>query len=117
MVTIARTARAQCLPRVRTMVTWSAAAAEPSEAQPIELENVVRRADQRPFTLHLVDSTQQELPEAASLLDLSDHRFHEPFARGIDRGARLRVQLTGHPVDDGGGFRQGSARTRPRPLA
>jgi hypothetical protein len=28
-----------------------------------------------PVTLHLLESTQQELPEATRLLDLSDHRF------------------------------------------
>jgi hypothetical protein len=81
-----------------------------SQAEAIQLENVVRRAHQRPFPLHLLESTQQELPEAAGLLDLSNHRFHDPFAGGVDRGALFGEQLAGHPIDDRGGRRQGRTR-------
>src|ERR1700730_13876696 len=87
----------------------------PTEA--IQLENVVRRADQGPFALDLLESPQQELPEATGLLDLTNHRFDDRFARGIDRRARLGVQLAGHPVDDRRGLRQRAARTGPRPFA
>src|SRR5207253_9405885 len=83
-----------------------------SQAQAIQLENIVCGAYQRPFTLHCLQSTQQELSEATRLLDLTNHRFDDPFARGIDRRASLRVQLTGHAVDDRGGLRARSARTR-----
>src|SRR5712692_1509368 len=117
MVTIPRAARSQCLSRLRAMATWSSAAAEPSEAEPIELENVVRRADQRPFTLYLLESPQQELAEATRLLDLYDHRFDDPLARGRDRRAGLRVQLAGHPIDNRGGLRHWAARTGPRTFA
>ena len=71
-------------------------------AEAIQLENVVRRAHQRPFTLHLVESAQQELPEAAGLFDLANDRFDDPFPGGIDGGPGLRVQLAGHPLDDRG---------------
>ena len=41
-----------------------------SPAEAIQLQNVVCRAHERPFSLHLLESTQQELPEATGLLDL-----------------------------------------------
>ena len=88
-----------------------------SDAEAIQLENVVRRAHERPFTLHLLESTQQELPEAARLLDLADHGFDDAFAGGIDGRAGLRMQLARHAVDDRGVLRKGTVRTRPRPLA
>src|SRR5262245_41106360 len=88
-----------------------------SDAQPIQLENVVRRAYQRPFPLDLLEATQQELPEAARVLDLADDRFDDPFARGIDGGAGLRLQLASHPVHDRRGLRQRTARTGAGPLA
>src|ERR1700730_17275136 len=73
-----------------------------SPAEAIQLENVVRRAYQRPFALHLLESTQQELPEATGLLDLTNDRFDDRFACGIDSRARLGVQLAGHAGDDRG---------------
>src|SRR5487761_156193 len=49
-----------------------------------ELGEVVGGADQRPFACHLVDATQEELPEASGLLDLSedglDNLLSEPVA-------------------------------------
>src|SRR2546430_12116212 len=89
----------------------------PSDTEAIQLENVVRRAYRRPFPLHLLESPQQELAEAARLLDLADHRFDDPFARGIDSGARLRLQLARHPIADRRRLRHRAARTGPRPLA
>src|SRR6266536_2807598 len=89
----------------------------PSDAEAIQLENVVRRAHQRPFTLHLLESSQQELPEATGLFDLADHWFDDPFARGIHGRAGLRMQFAGHSIDDRGGLRQRSPGTGPRPIA
>src|SRR5918994_1989650 len=89
----------------------------PSDAEAIQLENVVRRAYQRPFALDLLESSQQELPEAPGLFDLPNHRFDDCLARRIDGRAGLRVELAGHPVDDRGARRQRSTRTRPRSLA
>src|SRR5439155_24324887 len=122
MVTLPRTARPRRLPRLGAMAVRASARGErhsisPSQTEAIELENVVRRAHQRPFTLHLLESTQQELPETTSLLDLADHWFDDALARGIDRRAGLRVQLAGHPIDDRGALWEGATRTGPRPLA
>ncbi len=112
MVTLPHAARPQCLSCLRAMAAWFARPESDStllsQAEPIELENVVRCANQLPFALHLLESTQQELPEATGLLDLPDHRFDDPLARGIDCRASLGVQLAGHPVDDRGGLRQRS---------
>src|SRR5437867_4862289 len=88
-----------------------------SVAQAVHLQNVVRRADQRPFTLDLRQPTQEELAKAPRLLDLPDHWFHDCLPRGIDDCARLRVQLARHPIGARRGRRQGAARTGPRSLA
>src|SRR4051812_36653179 len=82
-----------------------------SHAEAIQLENVVRRAHQRPFRLHLVEAAQEELSEAPRLLDLTKYRLDNSFARGIDRSADLRVQLARHAVDDRRGLGQPPART------
>src|SRR6266550_851656 len=70
-----------------------------SSIESMQLQNVVGRADERPFTLHLLEPTQQELPEAPRLLDLANHRFDDRFARRVDGRAGLRLQLAGHAVD------------------
>src|SRR5512134_1024309 len=83
----------------------------------VQLQNVVGRAHERPFTLHLLKPTQQKLSEASRLLDLPNHRFDDRLARRIHGRASLRVQLAGHPIDDRGGRRQGAARTGAGALA
>lgn len=62
----------------------------------------MRRADQRPFALHLLEASQRELLEAAGVLDLSDDWRDLAFAGGVDRRAGSCQQLAGHSVDDGG---------------
>src|SRR5260370_11840529 len=69
-----------------------------SSTEAIQLQNVVRRTYQRPFTLDLRQATQQELAEAACLLDLPNHRFDDRLSRGIDRRARLRLYLARHAI-------------------
>src|ERR1700722_9873314 len=119
IVTFPRAARPPCLSPIAAMAARESCArssrkresAFRSLTEAIQLENIVRRAHQRPFPLHLLESTQQELPEAAGVLDLPNHRFDDPFAGRIDRRAGLRVQLAGHPVDDRGRLREGATRT------
>src|SRR5207247_5516173 len=82
----------------RAAIPRSASAVR-SSVESIQLQNVVGRADERPFALHLLEATQQELPEAPRLLDLAKHGFDDRFARRVDGRAGLRVQLAGHAVD------------------
>src|SRR6266849_4791687 len=98
-----RAARSPC-PRAMTsppsMAAWplsrsmtpSCEAAGHSSAESVQLQNVVRRADQRPLALDLGQPAQQELPEATRLLNLSNHGFDDRFARRVDRRTRLRVR-------------------------
>src|SRR5712692_8237049 len=122
IVTLTRAARPQCLSPLSAMAAWTFRRPESesigcSQAEAIELENVVGRAHERPFPLHLLEATQQELSEAARLLNLSNDRFDDSFAGGVDRRTRLRVQLAGHPVDDRRALRQRSPRTGSQALA
>jgi hypothetical protein len=48
----------------------------------MQLENVVRRADQRPFTPHLRESPQQELPEATRVFDLGEEATAVTYVAG-----------------------------------
>src|ERR1700730_1259583 len=88
-----------------------------SSVESIQLHNVVGRAHERPFTLHLREPTQQQLPEAAGLLDLAKHRFDDRFARRVDGRTGFPVQLPGHAVEPRRGLRQGAAGTGAGALA
>src|SRR5229473_6781821 len=60
--------------------------------------------------LHLVDTTQQKLPESARLLDLAKHRFHYRLAGRVHRFARLGFQLASHAINPRSSLRQRTAR-------
>jgi hypothetical protein len=50
-----------------------------------KLEEVMRQAHQTPFSLGLLQPTQAEAPESPRSLDLTEHRFHHPFAQAVYR--------------------------------
>ena len=76
-------------------------------------------ADQRPFGLHFLDASQQELPEAACLLDLSEYRLDDllsepvPVLRHPARLSLSRMAFVSGPVI----FRLTSAGCLARPVA
>jgi hypothetical protein len=51
---------------------------------PEQLEQVVRRGDQVPFRIHLLQTPQQEAASAPGFLDLAIHRLHDRLALGVD---------------------------------
>ena len=83
-----------------------------------QLQQVVTGADQRPLALNLLQSPQQELPEASALLDLSEYRLHRlhaqrialatPFGLSAYGGRRIRSlaekALGMRPLGAGGGL-------------
>src|SRR6202049_965098 len=48
-----------------------------------QLQEVVGGADHGPFGAHFLYAPQQELAEAASLFDLSEHRFHHLLSQSV----------------------------------
>ena len=59
-----------------------AAAVRPgARSVPVQLVEIVRHADQGPFKARFPAAPQQELTEAAGLLDLSEHRFDRDLAQ------------------------------------
>ena len=64
-----------------------------SQAEAVQLENVVRGAHQRPLGLHLRVAAQQEPTKATRLFDLSEHWFDHRFAGRVHRGPGLGVEL------------------------
>src|SRR5271155_5356070 len=103
MVTLPRAARPRCrraMPSLNWVMSTSdslptcAASQRPpvalrSSVESIQLQNVVGRAHERPFRLHVLESPQQELSEAPGLLDLAKHRFDDRFTRRVDGGPRF----------------------------
>src|SRR5713101_212463 len=69
-----------------------------SIAEPVQLQNVVRETDHGPLPLHVLQTPQEELPEAARLFDLSKHRLHDRFAPGVDGRSHLGLQFPAHAV-------------------
>jgi hypothetical protein len=56
----------------------------------------------RQITAHspctFLQTTQEKLPEAARLFDLSEHRLDDRFALGIDARSHLGLQFPAHAV-------------------
>ena len=53
-------------------------------------------ADHRPFGTHFLYAPQQELAEAASLFDLSEHRFHHLLSQSVGCFEAAVVDLLSH---------------------
>src|SRR5258708_12528330 len=85
-------------------------------AGPVELEHVVRCADQRPFGADFVDAAQQELAAALRLFDLSEDRLDDGLAPRVDTLARLAHQFAFHPLDHRGRLRDAPPGTARHPL-
>src|SRR4051812_47971571 len=65
---------------------------------PCEFCEVVGGADHRPFGRNGVDAAQQELAEAAGLLDLSEHRFHDLLPQPIPASPSCPLQFSSHSL-------------------
>ena len=73
---------------------WSATCGPP------ELQHIVGRTDQRPFTADLAIAPQQELSEPTSLLDLTEDQLDRDLAFGVQAPPALRAQRAAHAVRD-----------------
>ena len=60
--------------------------------------NVQRKADQEPFSLHLLLAPHMEPTEPESFLDPSVRRFRQPLPLGVGSPALRRCQVFPHPV-------------------
>src|ERR1700756_2621001 len=61
-----------------------------------QLQEVVDRADHRPFASALVEAPQQELPEASGMFDLPEHRLNDLFAQPVAAAAGGPLWLCCH---------------------
>jgi len=77
----------------------------------VELQDVVRHTDQRPFTLYFVITAQQELSKSLPVLDLSEHRLHDRLSSGIDFPPDDGLQLAPHTFQGRGRLGDRTART------
>src|SRR5258708_12729853 len=76
-----------------------ASSSDPGEG-PCELGEVVGGADHRPFGLHFLDATQQELPEPPCLLDLSEYRFDDLLSEPVPASPSRPLQLVAHGLGE-----------------
>src|SRR5512145_3406521 len=65
-------------------------------ARPIQLEQVVRQADQHPLGGHVSDSAEGKAPEAAELLDLPEDGFDDRLAQRVEAPPGGRGELRPH---------------------
>src|SRR5438552_3236238 len=95
-----RTVAAACALRSRAPSEWIFPGSSRSyqrHRRP-QLQDVVRRADQRPLVPHPLDPASQELPEPPRLLDLSEHRFHDNLAPTVGLPAAGGEELARHAL-------------------
>ena len=83
-----------------------------------QLQQVVSRADQRPFAPDLIETAELELPEAAGLLDLPEHRLDHLLPETVPTAAPSPFQPGGHrahqrPLGQPSADRVRLAMTRP----
>ena len=62
------------------------------------LEPIVGRTAERPFSARLPHPAQQELPIAAALLDLAEHRLDNRFAPSVAPSSARRAEGAAHPI-------------------
>src|SRR5438874_9791794 len=70
------------IPAVRR--AWVMSCRSAIHGGPMQFEEIVTQADQRPFLLDPHESTPQELAKSAGVFDLSEHRFHDRLASCVD---------------------------------
>ena len=89
-----------------------------SRHRPVQLEQIVDGAEHRPFLLHLVKASQQELPETSGVLDLTENGLDDLFAQAIAAAPSGAPEFERHggdarsffaPVSAGLGLRAASA--------
>src|SRR5258707_4916622 len=57
-------------------------------------------ADQGPFGPHFLDASQQELPEASGLLDLSEHRLDDLLSEPVSTSPSCPLELVAHGLGE-----------------
>ena len=65
------------------------AEARGTTCEPPNLQEVVRQAHELPFACHILQTTQQELPEASNVFDLTKDWLNDPI-RSEQYGASRR---------------------------
>src|SRR5215208_6744145 len=64
-----------------------------------ELEQVVGRADHRPFASDLIKTPEKELSETSGVFDLTEHRLDDLLAQSISAAAPSSFELSRHGGD------------------
>src|SRR5690606_30376351 len=67
-----------------------------SATSPVELQEVMRGADQGPLALHLLDAAEQKGPKASPLFDLTEGWLHDGLPPPVDGAALLSGELPSH---------------------
>src|SRR6266436_4001691 len=68
-------------------------------AEPMQLQNVVGKTDQRPLALDFSQAAQEELAKPAGLFDLAEDRLDDGFPCRIDCPPRPGLKLALHAFD------------------
>ena len=68
----------------------------PSWSGRSELAEVMGQADEAPFVADVVEAAQQELSEAAGVLDLAEHGFDDLLAQAVAAAPAGALELDRH---------------------
>ena len=68
-------------------------------AEPMQLQNVVGKTDQRPLALDFSQAAQEELAKPAGLFDLAEDRLDDRFPCRIDCPPHPGLRLAFHALD------------------
>lgn len=82
----------------RDRVTSAPGASAEGVGGPVELEEVVSGADERPLSADCAEAPDEEAPEGACVFDLPVHRLHDRLAPSIDRPPLGAPELVSHTV-------------------
>lgn len=85
-------------------------------AQHVDFQHIVSQAHESPLALHLLQPAQEELPEPARMLCLSEHRFDDRLAPAGHVLPRLGLQFSAHPIRQRCALRQRVPQTRLREI-
>lgn len=83
-------------PRVRGETGAGEGGSAVSPAGLCQLQQVVDRADHRPFALDLIEPSHQELSEASGRLDLPEHRLDRLLPETVATAAPSPLQAGSH---------------------
>jgi hypothetical protein len=82
--------------RLRRVARWTGVVGMTSPCGVGQLEQIMDGANHRPLASDLVETPQQELPEASGLLDVSEYRLDDLLVQAVATAPASTLELGCH---------------------